>query len=114
MSCCPSLGSITGWSSRRLREAIDWYRLRKRTAINQSGTSVGKSAGDHVLERRIDVEARRVVVSDTIASSGLSVRPRLAGPNLMSGADAELRAAGPLTIRKIVDVASGHVAVDHS
>ncbi len=108
------LGSITGWSSRRLREAIDWYRLRKRTAINQSGTSVGKSAGDHVLERRIDVEARRVVVSDTIASSGLSVRPRLAGPNLMSGADAELRAAGPLTIRKIVDVASGHVAVDHS
>ena len=108
------LGSTTAWSSRRLREAIDWYRQRKRTAINQSGTSVGKSGGDYILKRQIDVEDERVIVSDTIARSGLSIRPLLGGPFVALGANTELTAMTPLTIRKVVVLASGQVSVEQS
>lgn len=108
------LGSTTAWSSRRLREAIDWYRQRKRTAINQSGTSVGKSGGDHTLERRISFDDDRVVVSDTIATRGLSIRPLLEGPFLPAGANTEISATGPVTVRKVVSLSSGQVSVEKS
>ena len=106
------LGSVTGWSSRRLREAIDWYRKRKRTAINQSATSVGRSGGDHVLERRVEIEDGRVIVSDFIASAGLRIRPRLDGPNLAADANAEIAATGAVASRKVVDIASGRIEVE--
>ncbi len=108
------LGSTTAWSSRRLREVIDWYRQRKRTAINQSGTSVGKSGGDYILKRQIDVEDERVIVSDTIARSGLSIRPLPGEPFVAPGANTKLTAMTPLTIRKVVVLASGQVSVEQS
>jgi hypothetical protein len=106
------LGSTTSWSSRRLREAIDWYRQRKRTAINQSGTSVGKGGHDIGLERNIEIAEGRVTISDWIDSTGLRIRLRLAGSGLAAGAGDEIAAAGPMTVRKVVDLASGQVEVE--
>lgn len=106
------LGSTTSWSSRRLREAIDWYRQRKRTAINQSGTSVGKGGRQIQLERRIEIADGKVTISDRIESTGLHIRPRLEGSGLAAGASDEIVATGPITVRKVIDLASGRVEVE--
>ena len=105
------LGSTTAWSARRLREAIDGYRQRKHTAINQSASSVGRSGSNHVLERRVEIDAARVVIRDALGDDGIGVRPRLSGPNLPPAADVAIPAGGAVSIVKTVDLASGRVEV---
>lgn len=106
------LGSTTAWSARWVRAAIDWYRQRKRTAINQAATSVGRPGGHQVLERRVEIDAARVVIRDALVGDGIGVRPRLSGPNLSSAADIEIPAGGAARIVKTVDLASGRVEVE--
>lgn len=105
------LGSTTSWSSRRLREAIDWYRQRKRTAINQSATSVGKGSGLATLLRTIEIGTDRVTITDQIGPAGLRIRPRLEGAGLPDGANDEVAATAPVTIRKIVHLADGKIEI---
>jgi hypothetical protein len=104
------LGSTTSWSSRRLREAIDWYRQRKRTAINQSATSVGKAGSGVTLQRSVEIGEDVVSIIDRVAADGLKVTPQLEGGGLPPGACNEVRVEGSLVLRKLVHL-DGRVEV---
>jgi hypothetical protein len=103
-------GSLTEASSRMTRAAVDRYRLRTRTAINQSAASVAAGDGGLRLIRSVAVEAGRVVVTDRIeGAGGAAVEPRLrpaaGGPTTRLAPAAD----GSLTIRKAVDLATGRL-----
>ncbi|MBF0268033.1 MAG: hypothetical protein HQL44_05540 [Alphaproteobacteria bacterium] len=63
------LGCITPWSSRLLRSLIDAYRLKKRTAINQSAAPLAGEGG-YVFTRTIAIEDRQVAISDELQGAG--------------------------------------------
>jgi hypothetical protein len=96
------VGSTTSWSSRRLREAIDWYRQRKRTAINQSATSVGRSGSGVTLQRRVEVGEGSVTIVDRVDATGLVVTPRLEAKRLQANSLQNVRVEGSLVLRKLV------------
>lgn len=83
------LGCLTPWSSRLLRSLIDAYRLKKRTAINQSAAPLA-GGGGYVFTRRIAIDGGRVTVGDEVQGAG--------GARLLCLARAEqgLLAAEPL------------------
>jgi hypothetical protein len=58
------IGSTTPQLSRLLRRLIDWYRVRKGTAINQSAAPVAHAASTIQLERSITIDGDQVVVHD--------------------------------------------------
>ncbi|MFA6018677.1 MAG: hypothetical protein WC722_00335 [Rhodospirillales bacterium] len=63
------LGCMTPWSSRLLRSLIDAYRLRKRTAINQSAAPLA-GGGGYVFTRKIAIDGGRVTVGDEVQGAG--------------------------------------------
>lgn len=58
------LGATTAWGSVWLRRAIDWYRLRSSTALNQSATSVMKGKSDLRHRRTLVVEDEVATITD--------------------------------------------------
>jgi hypothetical protein len=74
------VGCTTAWSARLMRWLIDQYRLRNRTAINQSAAPLGRG-GRVRLTRRIEVGPHGVGVTDTLSGTppGVKVEPLLVG-----------------------------------
>jgi hypothetical protein len=100
-------GSLTEGTSRLTRAAIDHYRLRTKTAINQSAASIAASGGGPLLTRTVAVEAGRVVVTDRIeGAGGAAIEARLRPEPSGGGRIAE----GAVTVRKVVDAATGVLA----
>lgn len=64
------IGCIWPLTSRLLRNFIDHYRLKNRTAINQSAASVANSGSPISLERQVLVSVDQVQVIDSLSSSG--------------------------------------------
>ena len=60
------VGSITPWSSRLIRAAIDRYRVKHRTAANQSAASVQRAARQFTLLRKVEIHADVVRITDVI------------------------------------------------
>ena len=76
------LGSMSAWGSRLLRSAIDFMRLNRGSAANQSAAPMAsKSGGGPTLRRQVAVENGHVCISDEIRSTGAArsttVVPRL-------------------------------------
>jgi hypothetical protein len=67
------IGSTTAWSSRLLRSAIDVYRTRKSTAVNQSAASVGDRSSGTILTRSVSVSDGQVILTDLIATSTMAL-----------------------------------------
>ena len=62
------LGSITPVTSRLLRRAIDRYRLRNSTAINQSAAPVAGGGSRFLFAREVSVDGAVVEIVDRIVS----------------------------------------------
>ncbi|MEO5374270.1 MAG: hypothetical protein H7840_08315 [Alphaproteobacteria bacterium] len=62
------LGCRWAWSSRLLRALIDAYRLRRRTAVNQSSAPLAKGDETISLTRTVAVSGSGVRITDTLAS----------------------------------------------
>jgi hypothetical protein len=60
------VGSVTPWSSRLIRAAIDRYRVKHRTAGNQSAASVQSGARRFTLLRKVEIDADAVRITDAI------------------------------------------------
>lgn len=58
------LGATTALGSVWMRRAIDWYRLRTSTALNQSATSVMKSKGSLSHRRSLSFDTQTVAIVD--------------------------------------------------
>ncbi len=63
------LGCVTPLSSKWLRAAIDFYRLKMRTAVNQSAAPMAKGAGDYAFSRTVTVTADGVRIEDVLTSA---------------------------------------------
>jgi hypothetical protein len=60
------LGSVTPWSSRSIRALIDRYRVKHRTAGNQSAASVQSGALRFTLLRNVVIDADSIRIIDVI------------------------------------------------
>ena len=60
------VGSVTPWSSRFVRALIDRYRVKYRTAGNQSAASVQSGARRFTLSRHVEVDADALRITDVI------------------------------------------------
>lgn len=67
------VGSSTAWSSRLTRAAIDVYRTKKNTALNQSATSVGAERGAYRLIRRVLAASDGIRIHDSLVFGSTSV-----------------------------------------
>jgi hypothetical protein len=105
------LGSTFAWSSRWMRAGIDWYRQRKRTAINQSATAVGKGGPRFALERQVRITDGKVVITDTIAADGLRLHHRLESANGASTVAGRMPQNSPINVRKTIDPLTGSIEV---
>ena len=61
-------GCITQTGSRILRRIIDSYRLKNRTAVNQSSAPFIKNSGEFFLRRSVKIESNQLVIEDCIVS----------------------------------------------
>jgi hypothetical protein len=59
-------GSVTPASSRFTRSLIDHYRVRRRTAANQSVASVAGAAQRYTLERQIEIDGEAMRITDVL------------------------------------------------
>ena len=64
------LGSTTAWGSTLLRRAIDWYRLRAGTALNQSASAVVKGGGNLRYGRSLELDDHAVTITDRLEWHG--------------------------------------------
>lgn len=69
------LGSSFAWSSYLMRALIDAYRLRARTAINQSAAPVTKGRETYGFSRRVEIIDNAVIVRDRLHSRGSAIAP---------------------------------------
>jgi hypothetical protein len=60
------VGSIMPWSSRFIRAVIDRYRVKHRTAGNQSAASVQSGARRFTLLREVEIDADAIQITDVI------------------------------------------------
>ena len=60
------VGSIMPWSSRFIRAAIDRYRVKHKTAGNQSAASVQSGARRFTLLREVEIDADAIQITDVI------------------------------------------------
>jgi hypothetical protein len=60
------VGSTTPWSSRMTRAIIDRYRIKNRTALNQSATSAGIGRVRFTLDRQVAVRPGAVRITDLL------------------------------------------------
>lgn len=97
------LGCATPWSSRLLRALIDAYRLKKRTAINQSAAPIAGGDGGFRFVRDVAVEGGTVTVADEVRGETASAVLCLArdGEGLLA-ADPILPKAGGVRLVKTV------------
>jgi hypothetical protein len=70
------VGSSTAFTSRILRSAIDVYRTRKKTAINQSAASVGELRSGAVLSRSVLVSGSVLTITDSLRSRDKSLNSK--------------------------------------
>jgi len=64
------LGCSTALGARVLRSAIDYVRLKRRTASNQSAAPVAGKKSGYNLERRLEILGTRVCITDRITGPG--------------------------------------------
>ena len=67
------VGSSTAVTSRLLRKAIDVYRTRKKTAINQAAASVGEQGSGITLNRSVSVSEGTVTIVDSLRCADRSL-----------------------------------------
>lgn len=69
------LGSVTPWSSRILRAAIDRYRVKHGTSGNQTAASVQSGTRRFHLQRAVEIDGDTVCITDVVrdAKSAMSV-----------------------------------------
>lgn len=79
------LGCHFTWSAALMRKMIDAYRLKARTAINQSAAPVAKGEETYPFRRAVTVAGGIVTITDVLESRG--------APIPLSGVCLELRAA---------------------
>jgi hypothetical protein len=75
-------GSMTPASSRFTRSLIDRYRVRHRTAGNQSGASVATAARRFTLERRVEIDGGTVRITDVLSDHDNALSPEMIFPEL--------------------------------
>lgn len=67
------IACTTAFGAKWIRAAIDFYRVRNRTAINQSAAPLDKGQSGRALLRRLRIEEGCVVIDDTLQVSGAAV-----------------------------------------
>src|SRR4029079_10996841 len=75
-------GSMTPSSSRFTRSLIDRYRIRRRTAANQSVASVAGSSQRFTLERQIEIDGEAVRITDVLRDRENALSPEMIFPEL--------------------------------
>lgn len=75
-------GSTTAASSRFTRSLIDRYRVKRRTAVNQSVASVAGAAQRFTLERQIEIDCETVRITDVLRDHGSALSPEMIFPEL--------------------------------
>lgn len=107
------LGCVFAWSSYLMRAMIDAYRLRARTAINQSAAPVAKGAETYAFSRTVTPGPSEIVVLDRVASRGPAIDT--ATLRLSHSAAAAALPAGPcrvIEVRKTIPAGGGPVRVE--
>jgi hypothetical protein len=90
------LGCTTPLGAKVLRWLVDQYRLRNRTAVNQSSAPLARTEAAYRLERTLSVGASEVVIRDRVVGcdrtvSFRSIFLRLIGPEPEIAGDAEAK-----------------------
>ena len=75
-------GSMTPSSSRFTRSLIDRYRIRRRTAANQSVASVAGASQRFTLERQIEIDGETVRITDVLRDRENALSPEMIFPEL--------------------------------
>jgi hypothetical protein len=75
-------GSVTPASSRFTRSLIDAYRIRRRTAANQSVASVAGASQRFTLERQIEIDGETVRITDVLRDRENALSPEIIFPEL--------------------------------
>jgi hypothetical protein len=68
-------GSTTALGSRLLRAAIDFVRVRRRTASNQSAAPIASADSPYALEREVRIEGNLFQVVDRLSSEAAAIDP---------------------------------------
>lgn len=102
------VGSTTPLLSRLLRQAIDWYRVRKGTAINQSAAPLARDGDSLRLERRVTIDGMLIVILDRLQRSDgaidtRSIRLKLRVANTRPRTLEDSFQAGTIAITKHLD-----------
>lgn len=109
------LGSTTAVGSRLTRAAIDWYRTRKRTAINQSAASVGRDDDGIILTRTVKPSESRVEIvdqfeaDDAILTSDMFILNLKVDGSQTVAIDATFKAARKVRIAKTFELSGAPV-----
>jgi len=116
-------GSMTPASSRFTRSLIDRYRIRRRTAANQSVASVAGAAQRFTLERQIEIDGETVRITDVLRDHDNALSPEMIFPELsVCGVVASLppmmfAKASLLRVTKTIDISEPEpqleVELDH-
>jgi hypothetical protein len=75
-------GSMTPAASRFTRSLIDRYRIKHRTAANQSVASVAGAAQRFTLERRVEIDGETVRITDVLRDHANALSPEMIFPEL--------------------------------
>jgi hypothetical protein len=75
-------GSMTPASSKLTRSLIDRYRIRRRTAGNQSVASIAGAAQRFTLERQIDIDGETVRIADVLRDRENALSSEMIFPEL--------------------------------
>lgn len=100
-------GSLTAVTSRFTRAAIDVYRQRAKTAINQASTSVGHGRSGLFLSREIAIGDGHVAITDILkGAAGAEAILRYRAKDHHVARPATPVATGELTVSKTYDTSS--------
>jgi hypothetical protein len=75
-------GSMSPAASRFTRSLIDRYRIKRRTAGNQSVASVAAAAQRFTLERQVEIDGETVRITDVLRDRENALSPEMIFPEL--------------------------------